>query len=85
VHLVDIAKVPFERVLGSDIGLLVKKMHEDAGVHMHCGAQLARLEGNQDGHVSKVVLKDGTVIEADLVIQGLGVTPNTQFLKDTDI
>lgn len=82
VHLVDIAKVPFERVLGKEVGLMVKSMHEDAGVKMHTEAQLARLEGNEDGHVTKVVLKDGTEIEADLVIQGLGVTPNTQFLKD---
>lgn len=76
VHLIDISKVPFERVLGKEVGLLVKKMHEDAGIKMHTEASLARLEG-KDGHINKVVLKDGTEIEADLVIQGLGAIPNT--------
>lgn len=41
--------------------------------------------GDQSKTVQSVILKDGTEIKADLVIIGIGVTPNTQFLKDSNV
>lgn len=41
---------------------------------------------SKDGKaVSSVILKDGTELKADLVLIGVGVKPNTDFLKGTSI
>jgi NADPH-dependent 2,4-dienoyl-CoA reductase/sulfur reductase-like enzyme len=39
----------------------------------------------ENGHVTSVVLDNGTEIKADLVIIGAGVAPTTTFLKDSGI
>ena len=71
-------KVPFERTLGPEIGRLFQSEHESKGVNFRLGQQVRSLEG--DGKVSGVKLESGDVIEADLVIVGIGVSPATAFL-----
>jgi NADPH-dependent 2,4-dienoyl-CoA reductase/sulfur reductase-like enzyme len=44
---------------------------------------VAALEGS--GRVEKVILNDGTVIEADLVVVGIGVRPATGWLESSGI
>mmetsp|Transcript_9188 Transcript_9188/g.6537 ORF Transcript_9188/g.6537 Transcript_9188/m.6537 type:complete len:140 (+) Transcript_9188:1229-1648(+) len=59
-------------------------MHTDAGVKVHTSTSVKHIDG-KDGAVKSVTLQDGTVLDADLVICGLGVTPNTQFLADSGV
>jgi NADPH-dependent 2,4-dienoyl-CoA reductase/sulfur reductase-like enzyme len=69
---VDVAApeaVPLERVMGREIGSLVRRWHESHGVTFHLGQSLSRVD---DG---KVTLTDGTEIPADMVIVGVGVRP----------
>ena len=61
---------PLERVLGTELGAVVRELHESKGVRFLLGrtARAADARG--------VTLDDGTNLEADLVIAGVGVRPN---------
>lgn len=77
-------KIPFAALLGEKIGSMFLKMHKDKGVKFFMDSGAKEING-ADGKVQSVVLKDGTVIPADIVISGIGVVPSTTFLKDTNV
>uniref|UniRef100_H2Z8R5 Rieske domain-containing protein n=1 Tax=Ciona savignyi TaxID=51511 RepID=H2Z8R5_CIOSA len=81
VSVCEFFSVPFERVLGREVGLFLQKLHESKGVKFFMNASMVELKG-EEGAVSKAVLKDGSELEADLVIAGVGMIPATEFLKD---
>ena len=74
-------KVPFERVLGPEIGQMFRQLHEEKGVKFEIEAEVTALLG-QGGHVSGVQLKSGKTLPAEVVVLGVGVRPATDFLKD---
>jgi NADPH-dependent 2,4-dienoyl-CoA reductase/sulfur reductase-like enzyme/nitrite reductase/ring-hydroxylating ferredoxin subunit len=78
VQVVAMESVPFERVLGREVGGLFKGLGEENGVAFHFNAQVDHFAGK--GRVEKVVLKGGTELEADLVVIGAGVRPATEYL-----
>ncbi len=57
--------------------------HRAKGVDVRAGAELAALE-TRDGKVSAVTLKDGTSIEADLVIAALGAAPRSDLVSGAE-
>jgi len=69
---------PFERQLGPEIGNVFRRVHERQGVVFHLGEEVEAIEG--DGCVQRVRLKSGAVLDADLIVAGLGVTPETGLL-----
>jgi len=69
VHVVAPEKRPMERVLGSELGDLVRALHEEHGVIFHL-EDTATAIGERD-----VQLKSGGKIAADLVVAGVGVRP----------
>ena len=79
VTVVAPEEVPMARIFGERIGTLLQRMHESAGIQFELGRQVERLEG--EGGVEHVVLDDGRQIEADFVLVGVGVQPNTGFFK----
>ena len=58
-----------ERVLGSDMGEFVRALHEEQGVIFHLGDTVAEIDGK------RAILKSGGVLEADVVVVGVGVRP----------
>jgi NADPH-dependent 2,4-dienoyl-CoA reductase/sulfur reductase-like enzyme len=75
VHVVAPEKRPMERVLGPQLGDLVRGLHEQHGVVFH----LERTAGSIERE--RVVLSDGGILEADLVVVGVGVRPRTQLAE----
>ena len=73
VVLIDPAPVPLQRVLGGDVGALFRELHADHGVVLRLGAGVAELRGAKT--VEEVVLDDGRVEPADVVVVGIGVLP----------
>ncbi|WP_280154737.1 FAD-dependent oxidoreductase [Piscinibacter sp. XHJ-5] len=69
VQVVAPEAVPMEKVLGPQIGALVRRTHEQHGVRFHLGTTAVEITPQQ------VVLKNGETIEADLVVIGVGVKP----------
>lgn len=84
VTVVGMEKAPLERVLGDKVGNIIRKGVEAKGVkfYMSAGVEKAEPSASNPGHVGSVHLKDGTKLEADLVILGVGVAPATGYLKD---
>lgn len=73
-------KVPFERTLGPEIGRLFQSVDEANGVKFRLGEHVTALNG--ETNVDGVELESGDVVNADLVIVGIGVSPATGFLRD---
>lgn len=78
VHVVGMESVPFERILGSEIGKGIQKFHEKQGTRFYLNASLKEFKGDNSG-VQQVILGDGTTIKADAVILGVGVKPATEY------
>ena len=83
VSMIEVAPVPFERVLGADMGEVLADVHRDHGVEVITGIGVDSLKGNSK--VEKVVLTDGREIEADVVVIGIGVIPNTEWLEGSGL
>ena len=81
VTVVAQEKVPFERVLGTEIGVMFRKMHEEKGVRFEVEDEVTALLG-AGGHVAQVQLKAGKTLPANVVVLGVGVRPATDFLRD---
>jgi len=76
-----------ERVMGVKVGETFRKLLEKNGVkfYMEAGVESATPSAADPSKVGAVKLKDGTVLEADLVIEGVGVAPATEYLKSAGI
>lgn len=75
---------PMERVMGAKVGKIFRGLLEKNGVKFYMGANVEKAtpSKNDPSKVGAVHLKDGTTLEADLVIEGVGVAPATEYLKD---
>ena len=62
------------------VGRALRSLHEDQGVTFHLNAEVVRLDGQQ--RVEAVILKDGKRLDADVVLLGIGVRPNSILLGD---
>jgi NADPH-dependent 2,4-dienoyl-CoA reductase/sulfur reductase-like enzyme len=78
VTVVDVLPAPLARVLDVAVGAAVQRLHENHGVAFRCGVGVAAVEGSD--RVERVVLADGTVLDADVVVVGIGVEPATGWL-----
>jgi len=84
VTLVEALPVPLERAVGPVVGHVMADLHRDHGVDVRLGTSIDRLEV-ADNLVSGVVLDDGSVLPADLVIVGIGVIPDTGWLEGSGL
>jgi NADPH-dependent 2,4-dienoyl-CoA reductase/sulfur reductase-like enzyme/nitrite reductase/ring-hydroxylating ferredoxin subunit len=79
VNLIAPEEVPFERILGREIGGIFQTAHAEYGAQMLMGQTVERFEGR--GKVEKVILKNGDEIEVDMVVLGIGITPVTDYIN----
>ena len=83
VVLVEPLATPLAAVLGEQIGALVTRLHQAEGVDVRCGVGVEEVRGTD--RVEQVVLSDGTVLDADLVVVGIGSRPATDWLDGSGI
>lgn len=69
VDVVELGRVPMVNVLGAEVGKFIQALHESHGVRFHMGASVTRVDD------AWAALSDGSTIEADLIIAGVGVRP----------
>jgi nitrite reductase (NADH) large subunit len=72
-----------ERQLDHAAAGLVKRAMEARGVKVLLKADTATVEG--DGKVERLILSDGTVLPADLVVMSVGVRPNVALAQNAGI
>ncbi|KAF2713563.1 rubredoxin-NAD(+) reductase [Pleomassaria siparia CBS 279.74] len=84
VSIIGMESEPMERVMGTKVGEIFRKLLEKNGVKFYMGASVDKATPSKSdaSKAGAVHLKDGTVLEADLIIEGVGVAPATEYLKD---
>jgi 3-phenylpropionate/trans-cinnamate dioxygenase ferredoxin reductase component len=81
VTLIEMADRILQRVAAKETADVMRAIHEKNGAVIREKTGLTRLIGT-DGHVSAAELSDGSVIDVDFVIVGIGVTPNDRLAQD---
>ncbi|KAH8831282.1 hypothetical protein DL96DRAFT_1777615 [Flagelloscypha sp. PMI_526] len=91
LNIVGMEKVPFETILGEEVGAAIQKIHEGQSVTFHLSSKVSKInkvpgeESNSAGSVEIVSSSGETVtLEADFVVLAVGVRPATDFLKNNE-
>ena len=84
VTVVEAAERPLARAVGAEAADLLVALVRDAGADLRTGSGVDRLRAT-DGRVTEVVLTDGTVLPADLVVTGVGAAPATGWLEGSGL
>lgn len=92
VTIVEPFSFPLSRVLGDVVGKRLAQLHESHGVQLVPGRSVRAVEagrtgGQVDGHGGghRVVLDDGSALECDVVVVGIGATPTTGWLAGSGV
>jgi NADPH-dependent 2,4-dienoyl-CoA reductase/sulfur reductase-like enzyme len=83
VTIVDPLPALMIRGLGADLGAVVAHRHADNGVRLRLGRRVARIVGGD--RVEHLVLDDGSTVDADVVVVGIGVAPAVGWLAGSGL
>ncbi|SEB65183.1 Reductase C-terminal [Rhodococcus koreensis] len=80
--IVEAAPVPLTRAVGS-LGAALTTLHGMNGVEVRTGLAVDELLG--ENRITAVRLSDGSILEADLLIVGIGSSPATSWLEHSGL
>ena len=83
VTLVEMAERILGRVAAAETADVIRTVHREKGVDIREGIGLVRLLGQ--GAVSGAELSDGTTLEIDFVVAGIGIRPLTALAQTAGI
>ncbi|MBB4853018.1 NADPH-dependent 2,4-dienoyl-CoA reductase/sulfur reductase-like enzyme [Mycobacteroides chelonae] len=83
VVLVEPQPAPLLAAIGQQLGDLVARLHRDEGVDVRVGVGVDAVQG--EGRVQSVTLSDGSRLDADLVVLGIGSRPATDWLEGSGV
>jgi 3-phenylpropionate/trans-cinnamate dioxygenase ferredoxin reductase subunit len=84
VILIEMAPRILQRVAAEQTSDYFRTLHGANGVDIRENTGLTRLVG-ENGRVTAAQLNDGSMIDCDFVIAGIGVTPNDQLAADAGL
>ena len=84
VTLIEMADRILQRVAAKETADIMRVIHESHDTVIREKTGLTRLVG-EDGRVTGAELSDGTLLAVDLVIVGIGVTPNDRLAKEAGL
>jgi 3-phenylpropionate/trans-cinnamate dioxygenase ferredoxin reductase component len=79
VTLIDPLNVPYENILGEEIGTFYRDVHAGQGVTLLLGDGVESFEG--DGRLARVRTTGGRTVECDFAVVGIGVVPRAQLAE----
>ena len=93
VTIVEPLPAPLARVLGPEVGRVMADLHEEHGVDVRLGIGVEGFDGETvgdgdgDGRAlcTAVRLADGSVVETDVAVVGIGVVPNIGWLEGSGL
>lgn len=71
------------RVAAESVSRFYENVHRDAGVDIRLNVGISRFEG--DGRFERVRLADGTAVEADIAVVGIGILPNVELAAEAGL
>jgi NADPH-dependent 2,4-dienoyl-CoA reductase/sulfur reductase-like enzyme len=83
VTAIESLPVPLSTILGPRLGEMVAAMHRDHGVDLRTGVTVTDVLG--EARVTGVALSDGSRVDAEVVVVGIGVIPNTEWLEGSGL
>jgi 3-phenylpropionate/trans-cinnamate dioxygenase ferredoxin reductase component len=83
VTVLEMMPTLLTRVCDAEVGDWFANFHRAHGVRVVTGAVVDRLEGRDK--VERVLLADGSVLPADMVIVGIGIIPNTELAAEAGL
>ncbi|KAL4647621.1 apoptosis-inducing factor 3-like [Arapaima gigas] len=84
VTVIGSSKFPYERTLGPEVGIVAMQILEEKNVKFYMKDRVTEIKG-QNRKVKEIILRSGAVVPADIVIAGIGVIPNSEFLKGSSV
>ena len=79
VHVVAPESRPLEKILGAELGDFVRALHEKKGVVFHLGHTVKQIDAGS------ATLDDGTTVDAEFVVIGVGVRPRDELAKSAGL
>lgn len=84
VSVLEMARLPLLGVLGPELGEIYAALHTEHGVDLRMGVHVAEVLG--DGRrVTGVRLADATTLAAEVVVVGVGITPNVELAEQAGL
>jgi len=83
VTIVEAAPLPLVRAVGPTMGRALVDLHRRNGTDIRTGVGIRAFLGDQ--RVEAVVLDDGTRLDADMVVVGIGARPATEWLQHSGV
>ena len=84
VTVLEMGKLPLLGVLGTEVAEIYAALHTEHGVELRTGVEVAEIIGAH-GRATGVLLADGSLIDADVVVVGIGILPNTELAEMADL
>lgn len=79
VTILEALDLPLGRVLGPEVARTFATLHQAHGVDLRVNTEVSAIES--DGGMTIVTLADGSLLEADLLVVGIGATPDTALAR----
>ena len=78
---------PLIRGLGESMGRAVSRVHADNGVEIRCNVRVEEIIGGPNVSGVRIINEKGTseLVDADIVLVGIGVAPATMWLADSGL
>ncbi|KAK2882067.1 apoptosis-inducing factor 3-like [Channa argus] len=84
ITVIGSSEMPYQNTLGPEIGRVTMMMLSEKNVRFYMNDNVTEVRG-VNGKVKEVELKSGKVIPADVLIVGIGIIPNSEFLQGSKI
>ncbi|MDJ0848313.1 MAG: FAD-dependent oxidoreductase [Myxococcota bacterium] len=83
VTVIETLPLPLLAAVGRDVAEVCAAVHRDEGVDLRLGVGVEGFGGSD--RVEHVKLADGTQVDADVVVVGIGVRPATDWLESSGL
>jgi 3-phenylpropionate/trans-cinnamate dioxygenase ferredoxin reductase subunit len=85
VTVLEAMEIPLSNVLGPMVGAHCGSLHAAKGADLRTGIGVAGVRRHSEGSGLVVELADGVLLEADVVVVGIGVVPVVDWLADSGL
>lgn len=83
VTVVELADRILKRVTSEYMSSYIQSLHEKKGVKILTSTEVESIQG--DGKVETVVFRDGVTLPADIIVAGIGVSPNISLAESAGL